>query len=72
MIFKNKLALKEAVWDTVLGTIINFPLNMLAMWIIFRLKLSVVESSVLLWLVFTAVAIVRKYFVRIYYNKSSN
>jgi Na+/glutamate symporter len=66
---KNKQAWVEAIGDTALGTVINFPLNMLAMWIIFRLELSVVESSVLLWIVFTTVAIVRKYYVRLYFSK---
>lgn len=67
--FKNKQAWKEAISDTVIGTIINFPLNIAAMWFIFYAKLSVLQSSVLLWFVFTSVAIVRKYLIRIYFNK---
>jgi len=67
--FKNKQAWKEAISDTVIGTIINFPLNITAMWFIFYAKLSVLQSSILLWFVFTSVAIVRKYLIRIYFNK---
>lgn len=71
MTSKSRRAWTEAISDTVIGTIINFPLNMLAMWFIFRFKLSVVESSVLLWAVFTIIAVVRKYYVRIYFSKKS-
>lgn len=69
--FKNKAAWREAISDTVIGTIINFPLNMAAMWFIFMAQLTVFESSVLLWFIFTSVAIVRKYFMRIYFEKKS-
>ena len=69
--FKNISAWKEAISDTVIGTVINFPLNMLAMWLIFKMKLGVVSSSVLLWVVFTSVAIVRKYCLRVYFEKKT-
>lgn len=69
--FQNKAAWREAIWDTAIGTMINFPLNMLAMWFIFMAQLSVFESSALLWFIFTSVAIVRKYFMRIYFEKKS-
>lgn len=69
--FQNKAAWREAICDTIIGTMINFPLNMLAMWFIFMAQLSVFESSVLLWFIFTSVAIVRKYFMRIYFEKKS-
>lgn len=68
-LFGDTAAWKEAVSDTVIGTIINFPLNMLAVWTIFHLKLTVFESSVLLWIIFTSVAIIRKYFSRLYWKK---
>jgi hypothetical protein len=70
--FKNKAALKEALSDTALGTVLNFPLNLLAMWTVFELQLTVLESSILLWAVFTAVAIVRKYWMRIYFENKSH
>lgn len=68
--FKDKLALKEAISDTVIGTVINFPLNMLAMWIIFKAQLTVFQSSVLLWAIFTSIAVVRKYTLRIYFKNN--
>ena len=65
----NRAALKEAVSDTVIGTIINFPLNVIMMWVIFRVELTVMQSSILLWVVFTSIAVIRKYYIRVYYSK---
>ena len=70
-VFNNKAAWREAISDTVIGTIINFPLNMLAMWFIFKAELTVLQSSALLWFVFTSVAIIRKYCLRVYFEKKS-
>ena len=68
---KNRAAWREAISDTIIGTIINFPLNVLAMWFIFQAQMGVFESSAFLWFVFTSVAIVRKYFLRVYFEKKS-
>lgn len=68
---KKKAAWVEALTDTIVGTAINFPLNMLAMWFIFRMNLTVFQSSLLLWIIFTSVAIVRKYYLRLYFEKKS-
>ena len=70
--FKNKAALKEALSDTALGTVLNFPLNLMAMWVVFELELTVLQSSLLLWFVFTAVAVVRKYFMRVYFERKAS
>ena len=69
MKFNDKRAWKEAVSDCIIGTIINFPLNMLAVTVIFQMKLGVWSSSVLLWFMFTVVAVVRKYMVRVYFKQ---
>lgn len=69
MTWTDRAAWKEAISDTVIGTIINFPLNMLSVWVIFKLQLTVLQSSALLWAVFTSVAVVRKYCLRIYFKK---
>ncbi len=69
--FKNKAAWKEAISDTVIGTVINFPLNMLAIWFIFETNMTVFQSSLFLWAVFTSVAVIRKYFLRVYFEKKS-
>ena len=62
--FKHKKAWQEAIGDTALATIINLPLNILVLTITFKLQLSVLDTSIVLWVIFTIVAIVRKYFVR--------
>jgi hypothetical protein len=64
----DKAAWKEAVTDTAIGTIINFPLNLLSVWVIFELQLTVLQSTVLLWAVFTVIAVFRKYILRIYFK----
>lgn len=69
--FKNKAAWKEAISDTVIGTVINFPLNMLAIWFIFKTNMTVFQSSLFLWAVFMSVAVIRKYFLRVYFEKKS-
>ena len=65
--FKNKSAWVEAIGDTALGTIINLPLNIIILTITFKLQLSVLDTSIVLWIVFTVVAIIRKYAVRKYF-----
>jgi hypothetical protein len=66
--WKDRAAWREAISDTVIGTIINFPLNLLSVWVIFEMQLTVLQSSALLWAVFTSVAVVRKYCLRIYFQ----
>lgn len=73
----KKAALKEATTDTLLATVINFPLNMLLLFVANRTFLSWMETeteqifwtSVYLTVVFSAVAITRKTYVRLYFNK---
>lgn len=69
--FKNKKAWTEAVSDTAVGTIINFPLNLLVLSFAFNLELSVFSTAVITWVVFTVIAIVRKYMIRLYFKKKS-
>ena len=66
---QNWLAWKEAITDTALGTVINFPLNLLVLYVAFEIELSVFKTAAMTWVVFTVVAIVRKYFVRKHFIK---
>lgn len=66
---KDIAAWKETLTDVFVGTVINFPLNLLAVWVIFEMQMSVLQSSVLIWAMFTIVAIIRKYCLRIYFKK---
>lgn len=66
---QNWLAWKEAITDTALGTVINFPLNLLVLYVAFEMKMTVFKTAAMTWVVFTVVAIVRKYLVRKHFIK---
>jgi len=77
----DKQSLKESIGDTALALLINFPLNMLLLYVANRTFIPKLESegdiifwtSVFLTFWFTLVAITRKYFVRIWFkNKELN
>ena len=69
--FSNKAAWKEAITDTSIGFVINFPINVVMLYICKLLDVTVFMTSIILSVVFTAVAIIRKYTVRIFFNKTS-
>jgi hypothetical protein len=65
---KNKTAWIETFVDVGLGSLISFPLNMVAMWIIFITHMNILQSSVFLWAMFTFTALIRKYWIRIHFE----
>jgi ABC-type bacteriocin/lantibiotic exporter with double-glycine peptidase domain len=65
----KKAALREAVTDTVIATILNFPLNLLLVAIAFNYELTIFQTSVFFTVVFSGVAIARKTYIRLYFNK---
>ena len=65
----DKNAWVESISDTAIGTLINFPLNLLLLTATFALEFSVLATAVATWVVFTVVALVRKYLVRKYFAK---
>ena len=72
---KKKQAMREAVVDTTFALIINFPLNFLLLWIATFLGINDNDSAnnllmtIFLTTVFTIVAIIRKYFMRQWFDK---
>ena len=74
---KKKQAMRESLVDTSLALAINFPLNMVLLYIANRTFLpklteeasQIFWTSVFLTVVFTSVAIVRKYFMRQWFDK---
>ena len=77
----DKQSLKESVGDTALALLINFPLNMLLLYVANRTFIPKLDSegdiifwtSLFLTFWFTLVAITRKYFVRVWFkNKELN
>jgi hypothetical protein len=72
----KKQALKESVSDTTIALIINFPLNMLLLYIANRTFVPKLDSeadiifwtSVFLTFWFTLIAIIRKTYVRVWFE----
>jgi len=72
----KKQAFKESVSDTTLALIINFPLNMLLLYIANRTFIPNLDSeadiifwtSVFLTFWFTIIAIIRKTYVRVWFE----
>ena len=62
-------AFKEAVSDTALATVLNFPLNLLLVTIDRALELTILQTSIFFTVVFSVVAILRKTWVRLYFFK---
>jgi len=62
-------AFKEATSDTLLATVLNFPLNLLLVATARGLELTVLETSIFFTIVFSIVAILRKTWVRLYFFK---
>jgi len=58
----------EAIVDTLLGTAINLPLNIILLWLAHKWSLSIVDTGVLLAIVFFIIAIIRKTIVRVYFK----
>ena len=68
-LIKNPPAMKEAITDTAIALLINYPLNILVLYITFCIELTSFQTATTLTAVFTVVAIIRKYFVRTYFSK---
>jgi len=62
-------AFKEAVSDTAIATVLNFPLNLLLVTIARALELTILQTSIFFTVVFSVVAILRKTWVRLYFFK---
>lgn len=59
----------EASVDTIIGTLINFPLNIVLLYMAAELELSIMTTGVMLTTVFFIFAIVRKALTRIFFKK---
>lgn len=67
---KDKLrALKEAWTDTLFGSVINVPLNYLMLLIAFHYELTAFTTTIFMTVVFTFIAITRKYYIRTRFEK---
>lgn len=65
-------ALKEAVVDTGIATIINIPLNFVLISTAFYLELSAAQTTLMMTAVFTIIALIRKTYIRLFFYKKYN
>ncbi len=67
----DKPAMKESIADTLLGAVFNFPLS----WLTITLVLLFTQNSFIISLsqliVLSLIAIVRRYYTRVYFDKQN-
>ena len=68
----DKKVAKEAVWDVGIGFLIAFPLAYVVLSFATWFELSISVTAVVQTLVFTVVALTRKYFVRLFFKKNGD
>lgn len=64
-------AFKESISDTMIGTFINFPLNYVMVVVCLYLEMSALLMTVCMTSVLFILAVTRKYYVRVWFNKRS-
>ena len=64
----DKKALKETIVDVALGMILAAPISYITLSIAHNNDLTISNTTALQITVFTLVALLRKYFVRVYYK----
>ena len=66
---EQKNAFKEAAVDTLLGSLINVPLNFIMISTAFYYELTALQTTAFMTAVFTVFAIVRKMSIRLHFAK---
>jgi len=69
MIKIDKESLNEAMNDVSIGLVMSFPISFGLLSLCKYLEVSLVTTSLIQVAVFTCIAIVRKYMVRVYYKR---
>jgi hypothetical protein len=65
----KKLAFKEAVTDTAIAAAINMPLNYVLLAFAYSNELTALQSTAMFTGVFTIIAIVRKFYLRLHFER---
>ena len=68
----DREAARESFADSVLATLINFPLNYILIWIAFRFEMTVMQTTLFCTSILFIVATYRKYRVRIHFKGKLN
>lgn len=66
---RKLLALKEAILDTAIALIVNTPLNFGFIAYAYHVEMTAFQTSLWLTFIFTVLAIIRKYLIRIGFDK---
>jgi len=64
----DKQALRESWFDSVIATLINFPLNYILIWIAFSVHMTVLQTTVFCTSILFVIATYRKYKVRVHFK----
>lgn len=64
-----KSAFKEAMTDTLLGTVINFPLNYVILLVCLQLSFSTFYTTITLTCIMFVIAVLRKAAVRLWFER---
>lgn len=68
----KRKAFKEAYYDTLIGSLINVPLNFVLISLAFYLELSAFWTTIMLTVVFTIIALIRKTYIRLWFSKNED
>jgi ABC-type protease/lipase transport system fused ATPase/permease subunit len=68
----KKLAIKEAIFDTAIGTAIMAPLNFIIISICFSLSFNALQTTIACTTVLFFIAVARKATVRLYFEKKND
>ena len=66
---RTKQAFREAVADTAVAFCINVPLNFIVVAFAYAQNLTAIQTSILLTSLFTSLALVRKTYIRLHFEK---
>jgi O-antigen/teichoic acid export membrane protein len=62
-------AFKESATDTAVAAIMNIPLNYCMVSIAFAMGLSAIQTTIMMTAVFTSMALIRKTYIRLHFDK---
>ena len=65
----DKPALKEAIVDTMLGAMINFPLSWLTIYLVLIFTTNSFIISLSQLIILSLLAIIRRYYIRVYFQE---
>jgi hypothetical protein len=65
-------AIKESAIDTIAAAVINIPLNFTMVSLAFYWDLSALQTTIMMTAMFTTIALIRKTYIRLHFEKRYN